>query len=82
MRHDANTRVEHHETRRHSILMIFVYLAAIAVAGTVSAQPKPKAQIDPKLTPRPVTLKTRDGISLRAFYFPSDKGKDAISTLR
>ena len=36
---------------------------------------------DEKLKPRPVTLKTKDGIEVRSFYFPSDQGKDAIPVL-
>lgn len=36
---------------------------------------------DEKLKPRPVTLKTKDGIEVRSFYFPSDKGKEAITVL-
>ena len=31
--------------------------------------------------PRPVILKTKDGVDVRAFYFPSDKGKEAIPVL-
>lgn len=31
--------------------------------------------------PRPVMLKTKDGVDVRAFYFPSDKGKEAIPVL-
>ncbi|WP_068263762.1 alpha/beta hydrolase [Rubripirellula obstinata] len=36
---------------------------------------------DEKLKPRPVILKTKDGIEVRSFYFPSDKGKEAIPVL-
>ena len=36
---------------------------------------------DEKLKPRPVTLKTKDGVGVRAFYFPSDQGKDAIPVM-
>lgn len=33
---------------------------------------------DPALEPRPETMTTKDGVAITAFYFPSDKGKDAI----
>lgn len=36
---------------------------------------------DPKLKPRPVSLKTKDGVTLRAFYFPSAQGKEAVTAL-
>jgi pimeloyl-ACP methyl ester carboxylesterase len=56
--------------------VILLYLAAIAAAGTAFAQ-----QADEKPKPRTVTLKTKDGIELRAFYFPSDRGKEAVTVL-
>ncbi len=36
---------------------------------------------DPKLKPRPVSLRTKDGVTLRAFYFPSPNGKEAVTAL-
>ena len=60
------------------IFMVLVYLASIVVAATAMGQ-RPKQ--DPKLKPRTVTLKTKDGIELRAFYFPSEKGKEAPTVL-
>jgi predicted esterase len=66
--------------RKRRLVMVMVYLMAIVVAATVSAQ-RPKGNQDPKLKPRPVTLKTKDGVQLRAYYFPSDKGKEAIPVL-
>ncbi len=79
MRAVAATRGNNVSTHMR-VLMVLVYLAAIAAAATVSAQ-KPKKAADPKLKPRTVTLKTKDGLQLRAFYFPSDKGKEAITVL-
>jgi len=58
--------------------MVLVYLASIVVAATAMGQ-RPKQ--DPKLKPRTVTLKTKDGIELRAFYFPSEKGKESPTVL-
>lgn len=67
--------------RRRSLVMLFVYLIAIATAATVCAQ-RPKTPADEeKLKPRRVSLKTKDGLTLNAFYFPSDKGKDALTVM-
>ena len=71
------TRNGKEETNRRRLLMVWVYLAAIVVASTALGQQKE----DPKLKPRPVTLKTKDGIELTAYYFPTDKGKDARTVL-
>lgn len=56
-------------------------MALAVFATTCSAQGTKKKKDDPKLKPRPVTLKTRDGVELRAFYFPSDKEKEAVTVL-
>jgi pimeloyl-ACP methyl ester carboxylesterase len=57
---------------------ITVYLLCIAVHPITAVAQKPSAE-KPKL--RKVSLKTKDGVSLNAFYFPSDKGKEAIPVL-
>lgn len=73
-----------HPHRRQYPFALFrlalVWLMTVTVAASASAQPRSKRP-DPKLQPREVTLKTRDGMKLRAFYFPSDKGKEAIPVL-
>ncbi|MFK8113874.1 MAG: alpha/beta hydrolase [Rubripirellula sp.] len=79
MRALAATKEQRDVLTRHRVLMVLVYAAAVLCAATVSAQRKP-AQ-DEKLKPRRVTLKTKDGLSLNAFYFPTDKGKEAITVL-
>ncbi|EMI22204.1 hydrolase [Rhodopirellula maiorica SM1] len=61
------------------VLAMSIVVASIAVGQDRKAKGKEKE--DPALKPRPVTLKTRDGIALRAFYFPSSKGKDAIPVI-
>lgn len=76
MRALTATRDEEQRSRVNQWIIAMVCLVAIAVAGTVSAQPP-----DPKLKPRMVKLETKDGIELRAFYFPSDKGKEATTVL-
>ena len=73
----ATTGEEHRRSYASRLVMVAIYLAAIAVVGTVVAQ-KPD---DPKLKPRMVKLKTKDGIELRAFYFPSAEGKEAVTAL-
>ncbi len=70
-----------HQSRRQAAFSVLVFLAAIVVAATVSAQPPKKTKEDPKFKPRPVTLKTKDGVDIRAFYFPSEKAKEAITVL-
>ncbi len=62
--------------RRQRVFMVLIYLASIVVAATAVGQ-RPKSKQDPKLKPRQEKLRTKDGIELRAFYFPSEKGKEA-----
>lgn len=78
---------ENSETQnRRNVWMTVMYFAALVVAGIIlagpaTAQKRPKKAIDPKLKPRRVSLRAKDGVQLNAFYFPSDKGKEAISVL-
>ncbi len=58
--------------------MVLVYLAAIVAAATATAQ-RPKAAEKPKF--KTITLKTKDGVQLRAFYFPSEEGKKAVTVM-
>ncbi len=72
----AAARNAEKSSHRTQWIMLVVYLLVTAIAGTVVAQDdaaKPK--------PRKVSLKTKDGIELRAFYFPSDRGKEAVTVL-
>jgi pimeloyl-ACP methyl ester carboxylesterase len=76
---------EHENHHFRPLAVALIYLCAIAVAvvlcvSNASAQ-SPKKKDDPKLKPRPVSLKTKDGLKLRSYYFPSDKGKEAIPVL-
>ncbi|GAA5506927.1 alpha/beta hydrolase [Novipirellula caenicola] len=73
-----------HDALRRMVVMFMVFAMSIVVASIAVGQDrkgKGKEKEDPALKPRPVTLKTRDGIALRAFYFPSSKGKDAIPVI-
>ena len=77
----ATTQQE--RSRRRPVTLAVIYACVVAVAvilmsSKASAQATKKNEV-PK--PRPVTLKTKDGIKLRAFYFPSDKKKAAIPVL-
>ena len=47
----------------------------------VLGQGNKKGEEDPRLEPRPVTLQTKDGMEIRAFYFPSDQKKAATTVL-
>lgn len=78
------TAVMQQQLRRNRWIVGVFYLcivvaAAILIASPVAAQEK-KEQ-DPKLVNRPITMKTKDGIKLRGFYFPSDKGKEAVTVM-
>lgn len=77
----AMRRDQLHHTMRRRVVMFWVFAMSVVVASVAVGQGKGKAKEDPKLKPRPVTLKTRDGVALRAFYFPSDQGKEAIPVI-
>ena len=56
--------------------------AVMACLTTLCLTPALSAQeVDPKKQYRTVELRTKDGLKLRAFYFPSDKGKLAKTVL-
>jgi pimeloyl-ACP methyl ester carboxylesterase len=59
-------------------LGIIVFLCSSAANPMFALAQKPSAE-KPKL--RKVSLKTKDGVNLNAFYFPSEKGKEAIPVL-
>lgn len=61
-------------------LLVSTLFLFFGSGGVLSAQGK-NGEKDPRLEPRPVTLKTKDGMELRAFYFPSDKEKAATTVL-
>jgi hypothetical protein len=78
-------RSEDRQTKPNLIAGVLAYWFAI-VAVVLLSMHNASAQVrkpveDPKLKPRPVTLKTKDGVNLVAAYFPSEKGKDAITVL-
>ena len=86
MKPTATTKtIKRREVTRLCILGLF-YLIMVAVvacllATSASAQGSKKKEDDEKYKPRAVTLKTKDGVSLRAFYFPNEKGKEATTVL-
>jgi len=56
-----------------------------AVVPTPTRNGKPASPPRPgekrEMTMEPLELVTRDGVKLRAFYFPSDKGKEAVPVI-
>lgn len=68
----------------HAIAVTFalVTTCVLGIGSTATGQGKSGSnREDPELQPRAVTLTTADRLRLRAFYFPSDKGKQAIPVL-
>lgn len=62
--------------------LTFLLLMAVAFGPfSVVAFANAKDDEDPRLKPRPVTLQTKDGMELRAFYFPSDQKKAATTVI-
>jgi len=58
----------------------FLFLLSSFVPDALG-QGNKKGEEDPRLEPRPVTLQTKDGMEIRAFYFPSDQKKAATTVL-
>jgi hypothetical protein len=54
-----------------------------AAPAKPTAQPRPAGRPKPEATPKlkTVTLKTKDGVELRAYYFPSTEGKKAVTVM-
>lgn len=70
--------IGHSGWARRWVVCLALLLPAISVHGQATS---PDRSEDPDLSPRTVTLRTHDGLSLRSFYFPSAKGKRAIPVL-
>ena len=56
-----------------ALVMLFTPIAFASVASAQEEEEKPK--------PRTIELMTKDGMKLRAFYFPSNKGKASRTVL-
>ncbi|MEM6978502.1 MAG: alpha/beta hydrolase [Planctomycetota bacterium] len=54
---------------------------AMMVAVAAPALGQRGGKTDEALKPRPVQLKTKDGADLNSFYFPSEKGKQAVPVI-
>ncbi|MDA8697175.1 alpha/beta fold hydrolase [Rhodopirellula sp.] len=65
---------------RKSGVLAFLFLLTASSWTTLFAQGK-KGEEDPRLEARPVTLKSKDGMELRVFYFPSEQKKNATTVL-
>ncbi|QDT12451.1 alpha/beta hydrolase [Stieleria marina] len=84
MKPTATTQAIKPRDKSSKMLMGVFYFCVCAVIVILLANPafaQKKKEEDPKLKPRPVVLKTDDGLALRAFYFPSDKGKEAVTVM-
>lgn len=74
----SSTVRPHQRFRRLTVVGFVLMFAAVLTTSPAFAQRTPKKE---KPKPRPVKLRTKDGVELQAFYFPSDKGKEAIPVL-
>ncbi|MGB7346002.1 MAG: alpha/beta fold hydrolase [Pirellulaceae bacterium] len=86
MKPNATTQTIKQSTQRPVLYLGVFYVCIIAVVAILLASPalsqdRKKTKEDPKLKPQSIVLKTDDGLALRAFYFPSNKGKEALSVL-
>ena len=78
----ATTKVQTDRRQMHRFALGLLYLCLMAVAAIVLSSPasgqtakkKEAAEKDEKPKLRAVTLKTKDGVVLRAFYQASNKG--------
>ncbi len=61
------------------VVAIVCWLMAVATATVCFGQAKPKTPERPKM--KTVELVTKDNVTIRAFYFPSDRGKDAVPVI-
>ncbi len=85
----ATTKVQTDRRQMHRFALGLLYLCLMAVAAIVLSSPasgqtakkKEAAEKDEKPKLRAVTLKTKDGVVLRAFYQASNKGKEAPTVL-
>jgi alpha-beta hydrolase superfamily lysophospholipase len=62
-------------------MLLIIFLLGLAVAADVSAQERSAEKDDGPPKPRELKLKTKDDVGIRAAYFPSEEGKDAITVL-
>ncbi len=69
-------------TRRGFCLtwLVVAFVSIALDADPLSAQGSNKEE-DPRLKARPITLQTKDGMELQAYYFPSDQKKAATTVL-
>jgi pimeloyl-ACP methyl ester carboxylesterase len=81
-RFDREPRVGRHLVRAACVMFVVALLAAPTPA---TAQRPGKSdgeeEKDPALEPRPEILTTKDGVKITAYYFPSEKGKEAIPVM-
>ena len=80
MRHDKAIQAKPWCTNRSIAMTVLFYFLIVSVACVAVGQEKAKSEAE---GPQPTieTLKTKDGVSLRAFYFPTDKGTESIPVI-
>ena len=79
MRALASTRNDAQGNHLYRWMLLILYFLAMSIAANVSAQERGKEEEIPK--PRELKLTTKDDVGIRAAYFPSLEGKDAITVL-
>lgn len=62
-------------------LVVALFAVPHPAVAQRSGKPVAGAKKDPALEPRPEMLITKDGVPITVYYFPSDKGKDAIPVM-
>ena len=84
MRAEATTTAIEKRTSQNRWIMAVFYFCIVTAAAILISSPasgQDKKEKDPKLANRPIALKAKDNIKLRGFYFPSDKGKEAVTVM-
>lgn len=79
MRALASTRNDVQDNQLIRWMFLVLCFLAMSITANVSAQERGKDEEIPK--PRELKLKTKDNVEIRAAYFPSLQGKDAITVL-
>lgn len=71
----------HFERVASVILVSLLFAGSNPLSAQRAATPARDVKKDPALEPRPESMTTKDGVPITAYYFPSDKGKDAIPVM-
>jgi pimeloyl-ACP methyl ester carboxylesterase len=80
----AMTKSRRYSQSQSRVALFVYYVSIVATLGILLGSPvfaQEKKTGEEELKLESILLKTDDGLTLRAFYFPSDKGKEAISVM-